>query len=104
MFIDQEEFDKKLEILEAIEKSTGVDMGFQKGKLSVEAGRTVICKKPSDPEYSSYDAGIAFAEAKLQLMLEEMKRQLSSREELNNMFGDSSARATIADMMKKPVK
>ena len=33
MFISQKEYEDKKAVLDAIERATGVDMGFQKGKL-----------------------------------------------------------------------
>lgn len=57
-------FSERFAKLEAIERATGENMGFQKGMLDVEFGKTVYVKNPDDPEYSSYDAGVLYAMVK----------------------------------------
>ena len=61
MVNNKENYEECYSKLEAIEKATGEDMGFQKGVLDVKFNREVFPKNSDDPNYSSYDAGVDFA-------------------------------------------
>jgi len=58
---ESDKYEKQLSVLNAIEETSGVDMGFQKGMLDVEFGKRIIVKNPNDENYSSYDAGLEYA-------------------------------------------
>lgn len=88
MLISQKEYEDKKAVLDAIERATRVDMGFQKGKLSVETGRTILSKSPSDPSYNSFDAGVAYVYSKLHQMMNMLQGQASHQNEMNQMLSE----------------
>ena len=73
---NDQEYQKRLARLEAIENATDIDLSFQRGCLDAEYffGKTRLWRNPTDPDYTAYDAGLIYGTLKKQ---EELRAALS---------------------------